>query len=349
MHDKDTLMREQTRFLGQEAERLRGVRGRELYETLDGLGLTHTHFFKALGTNVEDYCAREFGVDLGRITVERFFASDAEAKWLFPDIVRGAVIDGMRSRPRYPELIIRDERVAGAVCDVPYVRESETEEELRDVAEGASIPESLIQYGDRIVRLDKRGRGVLASYEVVRRMSVDMLRIHLRRIGERLGRDLDARLAHVLAYGDASGSATAPFVINTATANTWTYGDLVKGFVTLSLGHYFTPTHLLANAETLGQVLSLEAFQEMVLFDFAKNGRLPSPLGLTLVPMAGQPDHMVTLMDAGYAVQKLTEQDLLVESDKLIHQQWDRSYLTVVTDFAVIYDKARVVVKSDWT
>ena len=65
--------------------------------------------------------------------------------------------------------------------------------------------------------------------------------------------------------------------------------------------------------------------------------------------MAGQPDHLVTLLDAGYAVQKLTEQDLLVESDKLIHQQWDRSYLTVVTDFAVIYDKARVVVKSDWT
>jgi len=29
MHDKDTLMREQTRFLGQEPERLRGVRGPE--------------------------------------------------------------------------------------------------------------------------------------------------------------------------------------------------------------------------------------------------------------------------------------------------------------------------------
>jgi hypothetical protein len=349
MHDKDTLMREQTRFLGQEPERLRSVRGRELYETLDGLGLTHNHFFKALGTNVADYCSREFGVDLGRITVERFFASDAEAKWLFPDLVRAAVIDGMRSRPRYPELIIRDERVAGAVCDVPYVRESEGNEELRDVAEGAAIPESEIRYGDRVVRLDKRGRGVLASYEVVRRMSVDMLRVHLRRIGERLGRDLDARLAHVLAFGDSSGAGTAPAVVNTAAANTWTYEDLVKGFITLTLGHYFTPTHLLANAETLTQILSLEAFQESVMSDFAKTGRMPSPLGLTVVPMAGQPDHMVTLLDAGYAVQKLTEQDLLVESDKLIHQQWDRSYLTVVTDFAVIYDKARVVVKSDWS
>jgi len=56
----------------------------------------------------------------------------------------------------------------------------------------------------------------------------------------------------------------------------------------------------------------------------------------------------VTLLDAGYAVSKLTEQDLLVESDKLISRQWDRTYLTVVTDFAVIYEKARVVLNSDW-
>ena len=65
--------------------------------------------------------------------------------------------------------------------------------------------------------------------------------------------------------------------------------------------------------------------------------------------MADQPADKLTVLDAGYAVQKLTEQDLLVESDKLIQQQWDRTYLTVVTDFAIIYDKARVVVQSDWT
>jgi hypothetical protein len=65
--------------------------------------------------------------------------------------------------------------------------------------------------------------------------------------------------------------------------------------------------------------------------------------------MEGQPDHKLTILDAGYAVTKLTEQDLLVESDKLINQQWDRTYLTVVTDFAILYPKARVVVQSDWT
>jgi HK97 family phage major capsid protein len=342
-------MKERMAFLGQEPERLRQARGRGLYETLEGLGLTHSQYFRALGTNVQDYCAEEFGVDLNRITVDRFFASDPNAKWLFPDIVREAVVAGLKRKPVYPELIIRDEHVDGTAYDVPYVVESAAEEELRGVAEGATIPESMITYGDRIVRLDKKGRGVLASYEVVRRMSVDMLRVHLQRMGERLGRNLDARLANVLVSGDSSGSATAAATINTATAGAWTYADVVKGFMSLTLEKYFTPTHMLANSDLCQTLLGLSELKDGALFDFAKTGNLPTPLGVRLVPMPDQPAHKLTVLDANYAVQKLTEQDLLVESDKLIHQQWDRTYLTVVTDFAVIYNDARVVVQSDWT
>ncbi|MBP8128464.1 MAG: hypothetical protein KA184_02705 [Candidatus Hydrogenedentes bacterium] len=349
MNYHDGLIRDRVAFLGQPAEKLHAVRGQQLYETLQSLGLTHRHYFQALGTNVQDYCAREFGIDVGRITVERFFQSDPNAKWLFPDIVREAVLDGLRRKPLYPELIVRDEAVNGTAYDLPYVTENEAEEELRTVAEGAAIPESEIAYGDRIVRLDKLGRGVVASYEVVRRMSVDMLRVHLRRIGERLGRTLDARLAMVLVEGDASGPGTAPLVLNTATGNTWAYADLVTGFLTLTAGHYFTPTHMLADPETCEAILNLAEIKDSQWFDFAKTGNLPTPLGVKLAPMAGHPEKKLTILDAGYAVQKLTEQDLLVESDKLINQQWDRTYLTVVTDFAILYDKARVVLNSDWT
>ncbi|HIJ74647.1 MAG TPA: hypothetical protein HPP83_11155 [Candidatus Hydrogenedentes bacterium] len=346
---RDEKVRDRVTFLGQAPEQLRELRGGALYDRLQALGLTHGQFFRALGTNLQEYCAQEFGIDVNKIKVDRFFQSDPNAKWLFPDIVREAVVAGMRRKPVYPELIIRDEFIDGTAYDVPYVTESAAEEELRGVAEGASIPESELTYGDRIVKLDKKGRGVIASYEVIRRMSVDMLRVHLQRIGERLGRSLDARLATVLVSGDSSGSGTAATTVNTATASTWVYGDIVKGFMTLALDHYFTPTHMLANSDLCQTILGLDEFKDSVLFDFAKTGNLPTPLGVRLIPMADQPADKLTVLDAGYAVQKLTEQDLLVESDKLIQQQWDRTYLTVVTDFAVIYDKARVVVQSDWT
>ncbi len=347
MSQRDDLMREQMRFLSQDADQLGALRGRELYETLEGLDLTHRQFFRALDTNLEAYCAREFGVDLRRISVERFFHSDPDAKWLFPEVVRDAVITGMHRKPRYPELIVRDERINGSVYDVPHVDEDPDQEELRSVAEGAAIPESVIRYGDRVVRLDKKGRGVIASYEVIRRMSVDMLRVHLQRMGERLGRNLDARLTEVLFAGDASGQ-TAPDVVNSHSANEWGYEDLLLGHLALSLNNHFTPTHMLTAPHTTGEVLMMNHPPHMPLFDFAKTGAFPSPLGMKMVPMPGQPESKITFLDAGYAAQKLTEQELLLENDKLINQQWDRAYMTIVTDFAIVYEKARIVVSNDW-
>jgi len=340
---------ERVRFLSQEPEQLRSSKGQQLYETLRSLGITYNAYFKAADTDLEEYCAEEFGIDLRKITVDRFFQADPNTKWLFPDIVRDAVLTGMRRKPVYPELIIRDEKIEGTAYDVPYVVEDAEQEELRSVAEGAAIPESEIKYGDRVVRIDKKGRGVIASYEVIRRMSVDMLRVHLQRMGERLGRNLDARVATVLVSGDSSGAATAATTVNTATSGSWVYGDIVKGFLKLAMANYFTPTHMLTNSDLAQIILTMDEFKEALLFDFAKTGTFPNPLGVKLVPMVDQPANKLTILDRNYAVSKLTEQDLLVESDKLINQQWDRSYLTVVTDFAIIYKEARIVVQSDWT
>jgi len=349
MMAKESLLSRQMEFLSQDPGSLRGIRGRDLHDTIDHLGLNYGAFFKACGTSVEQYCAEEFGIDLRRITVDRFFQSDPNAKWLFPDIVREAVLVGMRRKPIYPQLIIRDESIDGTSYDVPYVIESSDEEELHSVAEGAAIPESEITYGDRIVKIDKKGRGVIASYEVIRRMSVDMLRVHLQRMGERLGRNLDARIATVLVGGDSSSVDTSAPTVNTATVDTWTYADIVKGFLALTVDNYFTATHMLADKDLTQTLLGLTEFKDPVLFDFARTGNYPTPLGVKLIPMPDQPADKLTILDAGYAVEKLTEQDLMVESDKLVNQQWDRSYLTVVTDFAVIYKNARVVVQSDWT
>lgn len=347
----NTLVKEQVQFLGQKPEQLRQIRGAGLYEHLKALGLNHGHFFRALGTNIEDYCAQEFGADLRNISVERFFASDPNAKWLFPDVVSDAVQVGMRRKPVYPQLIAGDEKVAGAAVDMPFVTEDNDNVELRTVAEGAQIPESRLESGQRIVKLDKRGRAILASYEVIRRMSIDALRIHLQRMGEQLGRNLDARLAEVLVNGDNSigGSDTAPTSSDSTTSGTVVFNDLLAAFMALSQENYFTPTHILADPGMCYTILALDELKDSNLFDTARTGQFPTPLGMKLVPLSDQPEGKITVLDAGYAVQKLTEQDLLVESDKLINQQWERTYLTVVTDFAVLYSNARVVIDTTWS
>ena len=341
------MIQEQVRFLGQAPETLRSLRGEALYEQLKSLGLCHAHYFRALDTNVQAYCAQEFGIDMDRITVDRFFQSDPNAKWLFPDIVRESVLTGLRRKPFYPGLISGDEHINGGAFNLPYVVEDADEESMRTLAEGGAIPESSITYGDRVVRLDKRGRGVIASYEVVRRMSMDMLRVHLERIGERLGRDLDARLVQVLVEGDGS-SGTVPGLLESKEFGQWNYDDLIKGFFHLAQRNYFTPTHFIVNTSSAEKLLNLPEIKDAGIFEFTKSGKLPAPLGMKMVVSPDQPQNHITILDAQYAAQKVTEQELLVESDKLIHQQWERTYLTVVTDFAILYDKARILIGNEW-
>ena len=116
--------------------------------------------------------------------------------------------------------------------------------------------------------------------------------------------------------------AAIGIVINTATAATWTYPDILSAFLKLSLENYFTPTHILASPSDAAALLRMSEFNDTALFDLAKTGNFPTPLGMKLVPMTDHPADKITLMDAGFAVQKLTEQDLLIENDKLIQQQW---------------------------
>src|SRR3990167_10878159 len=56
-------------------------------------------------------------------------------------------------------------------------------------------------------------------------------------------------------------------------------------------------------------------------------------------------ENQVTILDKAFAVVKVTENDVTVESDKLISKQWDRSYITLNVDFAILYKDARVVIQ----
>ena len=116
----------------------------------------------------------------------------------------------------------------------------------------------------------------------------------------------------------------------------------------LAQRNYFTPTHFIVNTSSAEKLLNLPEIKDAGIFEFTKSGKLPAPLGMKMVVSPDQPQNHITILDAQYAAQKVTEQELLVESDKLIHQQWERTYLTVVTDFAILYDKARILIGNEW-
>ncbi len=336
-------MVEKIQFLSREAGALKSMKGEELYFELNRVGASYGEYFKVIGTSVKDYCREQFKIDLMNCTIEKFFSSDPNAKWLFPDVVRDGVLSGLRHMPIHNRLVASEETADGNSYQIPYVDEAanESEEETLDVAEGADIPESEIRYGDRIVVIGKKGRGIIASYEAMRRMKINMLQVHLKRIGQRIGIQLDNRCGEVLRLGNAAESA--PTEITVLTPGELTYEDLTMAFVELMDVRNFTPTNILASPTTKRKILNMPEFKDPLAFDFARTGKTPAPMGMTLDALRNQPDNKVTVLDKQFAVAKVTENDVTVESDKLISKQWDRSYVTLNVDFAVLYKEARVV------
>ena len=62
------------------------------------------------------------------------------------------------------------------------------EKELRAVDEGAAIPSTTIKVQANLIKLHKRGRMLVASYESVRYRKLDLFSVTLRQIGSHIAR-----------------------------------------------------------------------------------------------------------------------------------------------------------------
>ena len=81
--------------------------------------------------------------------------------------------------------------------------------ELKAVDEGASIPATTIQVQANLVKLRKRGRMLVASYEAVRYQKLDLFSVTLRQIGSHIAQMLLADAVEVLIHGDGNDNAAA--------------------------------------------------------------------------------------------------------------------------------------------
>ncbi len=62
------------------------------------------------------------------------------------------------------------------------------EKELRRVDEGTEIPSTTVKVQENLVKLNKRGRMLVASYEAVRCQKLDLFSVTLRQIGAHISR-----------------------------------------------------------------------------------------------------------------------------------------------------------------
>ena len=273
----------------------------------------------------------------GSDMVEKFFSSTQSAV-LFPEYIARAVKVGMEEADILPHITATETRIEGmdyrSITSVP-----EDEKKLKQVAEGAAIPQTTVKTRDSLVKLHKRGRMLVASYEAIRFQKLDLFSVTLRQIGAQIGRMHLEDAVDVILNGDGNDNPAA--VTSVASSGTLTYDDLVafwNGFEPYQLNT------LLAGSDTMLKLLKLSQMQDAAAGqDFHGTGRLITPMGARVLRCSAVPQGKLIGLDKNYALEMVKAGDVTVEYDKIIDRQLERAAITTISGYAKIFEDASAV------
>ena len=279
----------------------------------------------------------------GSDMVEKFFHTSDSAV-LFPEFVSRVVRQGMES-DILPDITATTTQFEGmdyrTIASVP----SEDDKKLRRVEEGAEIPTTSIRTQENLVRLHKRGRMLVASYEAIRFQRLDLFSVTLRQIGAYIARMHLEDAVDVLLNGDGNDNAAEKYKVGTSpiggTAGTLSYEALLDFWA--KFDPYCMNTMLVSN-DVMLKMLKLSEFQNPLTgLNFQGTGTLSTPLGAKLLRTTAVPAGKLIGLDKNYALERICAGEVTVEYDKLIDRQIERAAITSISGFAKPYQDASKV------
>lgn len=271
--------------------------------------------------------------------VEKFFKTTDSAA-LFPEYVTRAVRQGMEEANVLPKLVAAVTNIDGmdyrSITSVP----DEDRKELKPVAEGAVIPQTVVTTQENLVKLNKRGRMLVASYEAVRFQRLDLFTVTLRQIGAYIARTQLKDAVNVLLNGD--GNSNPAQVIQVKTSGSIGYGDLITLWDKLSPYEMNT---IAASSDMMVKLLNMEEFRDAKAgLNFHGTGKAITPMGAALVKASALPGGKLIGLDKNCALEMVQAGGIQTDYDRMIDRQLERAAITCIAGFAKIFkDAAKVL------
>lgn len=271
----------------------------------------------------------------GSDCVEKFFRTSNSAA-LFPEYIGRAVQQGIERADILPQLVATVTEVEGldyrSIASVPDA----DDKSLKVVAEGAAIPCTTVKTRENLVKLHKRGRMLVASYEALRFQRLDLFTVTLNQIGAYIARSQIQDAVDVLLNGDGNNNAASN--ISAAVSGSVSYGDLVALWA--GLAPYELNT-LLAPTDVMQKLLALTQLQDANAgLDFQGTGKMITPLGASLLHAPEVTSGKLIGLDKNCALEMVQAGGVTTDYDKLIDRQLERAAITCTAGFAKIFDGA---------
>lgn len=276
--------------------------------------------------------------------VEKFF-NTTESSVLFPEYVSRSVRAGMDEGDVLSSIAASVTKFDGIDYRSIYFTPDEDDKKLKYVAEGAAIPTTEVKAGSNLVKLRKRGRMLVASYEAIRFQRLDLFSVMLRQIGNQIMRMHLEDAVDVITNGDGNNNAAASYAVGSAaiggTAGTLTYGELIAFWNTFDP---YTMNTLLVAPDVMLKLLKCSEFQNPLTgLNFQGTGELSNPLGAKLIRTSALGAGKLIGLDKGYALEMVSSGDVSVEYDRMIDRQLERAAITSTSGFAKLYAGASAV------
>ena len=275
----------------------------------------------------------------GSDVVEKFFRT-SDAAVLFPEYISRTVRQGMEEGDILPQITAAVTTIEGLDYRSITSEAAGEEKELKEVEEGNAIPETTIKVQANLVKLHKRGRMLVATYEAVRFQKLDLFSVTLRQIGAHIARTHLEDAVKVLIDGDGNDN---PAEKTSLGGSTFDYNVLVEFWA--KFDPYVMNT-LLVSGDVMLQLLKLPEFQNPLTgLNFQGTGKLTTPLGATLLRTSVLPVKTAVGLDRRFALEMVQSGGVMVEYDKLIDRQLERAAITTVSGFAKVFPEASQVLE----
>ena len=322
--------------------------GMNFTQVLESLDPSENYRGTALeGTDAFQRQLKRFGIrakGAGSSPVEKFFRS-MDSAVLFPEYIARTVRQGMEENDILPAIVATTTVIDAMDYRSIYSNSTEEDKTVPEVEEGGEIPATEVKTKDHLVKLTKRGRMLVASYEAIRFQKLDLFSVMLRQIGSYIQKQQVADAVKVLIEGDGNENAAIQYSVGTepmsGTAGSLGYDQMVEFW-----GQFdpYTMNTILCSTGTMTKLLKIPELQNpMTGLNFQGTGKVGTPLGAQIHRTGAVADGKIIGLDNRYALELVRAGDVLVEYDKLIDRQLERAAITSISGFGKICDGAAAV------
>ena len=222
--------------------------------------------------------------------VSKFFKTN-ESSALFPEYVSRAVRTGLDYNDSVKEIIASTTEIDSMDYRSVMTQLNLDDFELNYLEEGQSLPEFTVNLSEKLTKLKKHGKMLVASYEAIKFQKLDLFTTVLKQIGDFIAK---SEFYQAIETIGAENNINAIQSTNTSL----TFGDLLDLWESCN---QFNMTTLMVSKKTLRDILAMPEFRDANAgLDFHATGNIATPFGAKIIVSTAIDDNTVCAMDKNY-------------------------------------------------